>query len=306
MPFLLLCVVWITWGVSYPLTAIALAGLDVFTLRTSVQIVGAAALLAQALVSGASLRMPRETWPDLVIAGLLNMAIFPICMNFGVYLMSPGRASVLVYTMPIWATLFAWPLLGERVTATRAAALALGAAAVVVLVSQNLSQLRNAPLGAALTIGAAISFGLGTVWLKRRVWHAHASVIAFWQLVIGLVPLVVVWATLSAPPDLSRAGLPQILSLLFLGLAANGVAYFAWFRLVPMLPASITGISSLAVPCIGVASSTWLAHERLSGRDLTSTALIGAALACVLSERLWMRRRRAPQPVPNPAGLRRG
>lgn len=301
MAFLLLCVVWVIWGISYPLTAIALAGFDVFTLRTSVQLVGAAALLAQALASGAALRMPRETWPDLVIAGTLNMAIFPICMNFGVYLMSPGRASVLVYTMPIWATLFAWPLLGERITARRASALGLGAAAVVVLVSQNLSQLRNAPLGAALTIVAAISFGLGTVWLKRRVWPTHAAVIGFWQLLIGCVPLIVIWAVFSAPPDLSRVGTPQLLSLLFLGIFANGVAYFAWFRLVPMLPASISGISSLVVPCIGVASSTWLAHERLTGRDLTSMALIGAALACVLSERLWTRRR----PTPASAGLRR-
>jgi drug/metabolite transporter (DMT)-like permease len=290
MAFVFLCTVWLTWGLSYPLTAIALAGFDVFTLRTSVQLVGAAALLLQVVAARRRLIVPREAWGDLVVAGLLNMAVFPICMNFGVYLMSPGRASVLVYTMPIWATLFAWPLLGERLTRNRGIALVLGTAAVIVLMSQNLSQLRNAPLGAVLTIGAAMAFGLGTVWLKRRSWPADPSVVAFWQVMIGLVPMAAIWAVVSAPPDLSHAGLPQILSLLFLGIAANGLAYYAWFRLVPMLPASISGISSLAVPCVGVASSTWLANEQLSGRDLTAMALIGAALASVLFEQLWSRR----------------
>jgi len=166
MAFLFLCTVWLTWGISYPLTAIALVGFDVFTLRASVQVIGAVALMLQALAARRRFRVPREAWPDLTISALFNMAIFPICMNFGVYLMSPGRASVLVYTMPIWATLFAKPLLGERITRNRALALLLGAAAVVVLVSQNLSQLRNAPLGAGLTIAAAMSFALGTVWLS--------------------------------------------------------------------------------------------------------------------------------------------
>jgi drug/metabolite transporter (DMT)-like permease len=199
--------------------------------------------------------------------------------------MSPGRASILVYTMPIWASLFARPMLGEQLSRNRIVALLLGAAAVVVMVSQDLSNLRNAPLGAALTLVAALSFGLGTVWLKRRPWRSDASVVAFWQLAIGVVPLLAVWAIVSAPPDLSHAGPAQWLSLLFLGIVANGAAYFAWFRLVRRLPAGVSGISSLAVPCIGVASSAWLAGERLHAQDLAAMALIAAALLAVLAER---------------------
>ena len=285
MAFILLCIIWLSWGISYPLTAIALTGFDVMTLRTAVQIVGAAALFVQAAAAGRRFAIQRQAWPDLVVAGLLNMAIFPICMNLGIYLMSPGRASVLVYTMPIWATLFARPMLGERLTRSRIAALVLGAAAVAVMVSQDLSHLRDAPLGAALTIFAAMSFGLGTVWLKRRIWHADPSVVAFWQLVIGTVPLLVIWALLSAPPDLARVGAPQVLALLFLGVVANGAAYFAWFRIVRLLPAGVSGIRALAIPCIGVASSAWLARERLHPQDLVAMALIGSALLCVLAER---------------------
>jgi drug/metabolite transporter (DMT)-like permease len=167
---------------------------------------------------------------------------------------------------------------------------------VATLVSQDLSHLRNAPLGAAITLLSAMSYGLGTVWLKRRRWRADASVVAFWQLAIGTVPIVAMWLALSWPPDLARAGAKEWLSVLFLGVAANGVAYFAWFRSLEQLPAGAAGISALAVPCIGVASSAWLLGERLYPRDFAAMALTGAALLLVLAEQLRARRRAATDP----------
>ena len=300
MSFVLLSVVFVVWGISYPITVMALAGFDVLTNRCLVQLLGAAALLAQAMLSRRRLAVEREAWPDLAIAALLNMTILPVAFTIGVYLLGPGRTSILVYTMPIWAALFAWLLLGEALSPSRLAALALGAAAVATLVTQDLSDLRNAPLGAAITVLAAVSYGLGTVWLKRRRWRADASVVAFWQLVIGTVPILAVWAALSFPPDLARADAQAWLAALFLGVAANGVAYFAWFRALERLPAGAAGISALAVPCIGVASSAWLVGERLHPRDRAAMAMIGAALLLVLVEQLRARRRAATDPPGSP------
>lgn len=163
MPFLLLGCVGLIWGVSYPITAVALAGFDVLTLRCLIQMLGALAMLLQILALRRPLAIEREAWPDLVVAALLNMTLLPISFTIGVYLMGPGRTSVVVYTMPIWASMFAWAVLGERLTVMRGIALLFGAGAVVALISQKLTELRNAPLGAAVTLFAAMSYGLGTV-----------------------------------------------------------------------------------------------------------------------------------------------
>jgi drug/metabolite transporter (DMT)-like permease len=287
--FLLLLVTWLGWGIAYPVTGVAFQAFDIMTLRCVVQTIGALMLLGQATIAGYGLRIGREAWFDLVVSGLLNMAIFPVCMTYGIYLMSPGRTSVLVYTMPIWATLFARLMLGEPLTANRIAAIVLGAAAVAAMVSQDLSHLQNAPLGAALTLVSAMAFGLGTVWLKRRRWRADPSVVAFWQLVIGLVPLYAAWLIWGGPLDLAKIGPAQIAAVAFLGIIANGAAYFAWFRIVRMLPASVSGISSLAIPCVGVVSSAWMTGERITPHDLLAMALIGAALMTMLSEQMRLR-----------------
>jgi drug/metabolite transporter (DMT)-like permease len=289
MAFILLPVIWLSWGIAYPVTGIALAGFDVLTLRVLVPVIGGAALALQVWGAGISFEVERERWPDLVISALLYMTIMPLCMTFGMYLMSPGRTSVLIYTMPIWASLFARLILGERLTAARFAALAFGGTAVVAMVSQDLSDLRDAPAGAALALIAAMAFGMGTVWLRRHPWRANPSAVAFWQLAIGLAPLTLIWLIVRFPPDLAAATSYEWLALLFLGVVSNGVAYFAWFRLVFVVPASVSGISSLAVPCVGVAASAWLGQERLHLQDFAAMALIGAALAIMLSEQVRQR-----------------
>ncbi len=284
MSFALLAIVWLCWGISYPITAIALSGFDVVTCRVGVQVLGAGTLLAQALFCRRPLKIGRAAWPDLVIAAVLYMTIMPLCMNLGVYLAGPGRTSILVYTMPIWTSLFARLFLGERLTPSRIAALLLGAGAVVALVSQDFSRLAHAPLGIAAALAAAMAYGLGTVWLKRRDWHADPSVVAFWQLVIGLAPILLLWVAIRFPPDLAQAGAREWLALVFLGLFGNGLAYFAWFRVVGRLPATISGIGVLVIPCLGLASSAWLVGERIHPQDLAAMAMIGAAVALVLAE----------------------
>ncbi len=293
MPFILLGIVGLVWGISYPITAVALDGFDILTLRCLIQILGACAMLAQAAAFRRPLTVERAAWPDLIVAALLNMTMLPISFTVGVYLLGPGRTALLVYTMPIWATLFARVLLREKVTVSRVVALAFAAGAVAALMSQSLPELRDAPLGAAVTLLAAMSYGLGTVWLKRRVWRANAAVVTFWQLVVGTVPIVLIWAIVSFPPDLTQAGAGDWLAVLFLGVVGNGIAYFLWFRVIGLLPAGVAGIGALITPCVGVTSSVWLAGERLHPHDLAAIAMIGIALVLVLAEQRRLRSRRS-------------
>jgi hypothetical protein len=89
VPFVLLAIVWFCWGLSYPATAIALRGFDVVTCRVAVQVLGAGALLLQAILCRRLLRIAREAWPDLTFVTILYMTIMPLGMNLGVYLAGP-------------------------------------------------------------------------------------------------------------------------------------------------------------------------------------------------------------------------
>ena len=280
--YLLLVVVWFSWGLSYPFTAIVLRDLDLWTLRTFVNGSAALVLLAAAVASGGSIRVPRGEWFDLAVASTFNIAIFQIGMTYGVSLLSPGRTAVIVYTMPVWAALFAMFVLRERLTAERGVALGLGLVALVVLLDQDLSKLANAPLGAALTLMSAISFGFGTVWMKRRRWSITPMVSGGWQLLLGMVPLLAVWLMLQPDPTWSAVKVESWFAIAYLVLASNVLAYIAWFRVIAIFPAVVSGIGTLAIPIIGVLSSAALVGEEIGWRELVALLLVCSALALVL------------------------
>lgn len=275
---LLLGICWFAWGFSYPMTRIALDGIDPWTCRAFVMLAAGILMLAVARLQRHSLSIPRHQWRDLVIAAACNMSIFQVGMTFGILLLSAGRTAVIVYTMPLWAAFLAVPLLGERITLRQVVALLLGLTGLAALMSQDLSHLTNAPLGALCTVIAAIAFALGTVWLKRKVWEANQTVVAGWQVLLGSLPVLIVWPFLAPMPDLTAIMMPSWLAMLYLVVVANAVAYFAWFRAVAALPAVVSGIGSMAVPVVGVFSSFLLLDERIGWPEITALTLICMAL----------------------------
>ena len=288
--YTLLVTTWLCWGFSYPATAFVLESMDVWSSRVVVMTAAAAVLLVLGRMQGASLAVPRSHWRDLIIAAICNMAIFQICMTYGVQLLSAGRTSVIIYTMPLWAGIFAHFLLGERLTRARFLAMALGLVGLVVLIWQDLSHLRNAPLGAGLTLFAAVFFGLGVVWMKRRLWQNDPPILAGWQLLIGAVPVTLIWSLGDATLSLSSISRESWLAIAYLIIIANALAYFSWFRVIAAFPATVTGIGAMAVPIVGVMASAWLLDEKLGWREWLALALIISALATNLASTL----RRAP------------
>ncbi len=277
--YFLLVTVWFCWGFSYPSTKLMLQSIDVWTGRSIIMAAAGALLLVLAAVMGQSLRIPRTHWRDLMIAALCNMTVFQIGMTLGVHYFSAGRTVVIVYTMPLWAMLFAWPLLGEKPALIRLGALALGFCGLSILMSQDCAGMRDAVFGALCTLVGAIAFGLGTVWMKRTPWTSDPTVIAGWQLVVGTIPILPFWWLWGSETDWAAVSPPSWIGLLFNIVVANVLAYFAWFRVIAIFPASVSGLGTLAVPIVGVLASWTVLGEAIGWREVAALALIVGALA---------------------------
>lgn len=270
---------WFCWGFSYPATKIILRELDIWTSRTLIMGSAGLLLLILAFFTKKNLKVPKKYYSDLIIAAFLNMTIFQICMTLGVHFFSAGRTVVIVYTMPLWAILFAWFLLDESPPLSRIIALIAGLSGLAVLLSQDFSHLKSPGLGALCTIIGAISFGLGTVWMKRRVWENDPTVIAGWQLVIGTIPLIPFWILLGTDTPWTNLRLVTWGNFIFLIIIANVLAYFLWFRILQIFPASVSGLGTLAVPIVGIIASSLVLEEIIGTHELIALGLIISALA---------------------------
>ena len=102
------------WGFNWPVTKFLLGELPPLTMRGLTGVIGASLLALLAIVSGQSLLVPRELWPRLVLAAFLNVACWMTLMGLALLWLPASEAALIAYTMPVWASILAWPILGER------------------------------------------------------------------------------------------------------------------------------------------------------------------------------------------------
>jgi drug/metabolite transporter (DMT)-like permease len=280
----------IFWGVNFPVMKLALAEIEPWSFRVVCLAVGGAGLFGIALGAGQRVAAPRRDWPMLVALSLLNITGWHLFSAFGISLMAAGRATILAYTMPLWAVLFARFFLGERLTGTRLFGLLLGLGGMAVLFGDELARLGTAPWGALCILAAALCWALGTIVLKARAWGMSATVLTGWPMVIGGIPVLIGALFLGDAPDPTKVSLQAWLALAYAATVPMVFCHYAWTRLVGLLPAGVAAISTLMIPVVGVLSSAPLAGEAIGLRELAALALVVAALVVVLVLPAWRNR----------------
>ncbi len=262
----------VSWGLNWPLVKFLLTQMPPFTMRAAAGALGASATFAVAAWLGERLLPRADQWRPLLLSSMLNFTSFMAASTLGMLWLSASEAVIIAYTMPFWAVLMAWPVLGERLNPTRLAALVLGLAGVGVLMGTQPIQASWAKLpGAAVALAGAVMFALGTVLSKRRPLALPPVVSVAWQVGLGSVPLAL--PAVFERPHWDAISPPVALSVVYLGLVPLSLAYLTWFRALRVLPASTASTAILMVPVIGVFGSAMLIGEPLETRQFVALAL---------------------------------
>lgn len=269
------------WGVNWPAMKIALDEVPPWTYRALVGGIGAVGLTVLAMATRRSIAVPRHEWGALAVAAFLNVTLWQSLVAFGIARMPSGKAAVLAFTMPLWAVLFSAAMLGERLTPKRLAGLGLGMAGVVVLLSGDFEAIGAEPLGALFIILGAMSWGAGTVYLKRARFQTAVLPLTAWQVIIGSVPMFVFAWWLEGMSFL-HASPRAVGAIAYSAIVPTVFCYYAWFKIVSLYPAGIAAISTLMVPVIGVLSGILVLGEDPGWREWSALGLVTTALALVL------------------------
>ncbi|CAH2600221.1 Permease of the drug/metabolite transporter (DMT) superfamily [Rhodovastum atsumiense] len=272
------------WGLNWPMMKFALSQWPVFTFRVVTSLAGAALLLALAAARSETLwPRDRRQWGRLSLAGVLNITSFVGLGTLSLRWLDASEAAIIAYTMPIWAAMLAWPVLGERPTLPRLAGLAVGFMGVGVLLGPLVATGSGAPMGTlaakwpgiACILGTAVMFAAGAVLTKRLPTGMPPLSGLAWQILLGTVPIL--WAALAFERwDVTTIGIGGWLAAFYVAFVALCLAYFAWFRALRLLPAGTATIGTLLVPMIGVLGAGLALGEPLGWRQ-------GVALAMTVS-----------------------
>ncbi len=280
--YILLIIAMLGWGTSWPFIKLGLNEIPPWTYRGLIAPAAATLIFGFILLSRRKFVWPTGQWKVLIVASLLNISGWHVFSALGLRELGAGHGAIIAYTMPLWAANFSVCFLGERLTAARWIGLAIGIAGLGVLLTGELGVIQSAPVGAMLMIFAAFFWAAGTVVQKRIAWTLPALQLVGWQLVIGGLPITITalfiessqWAPVSST---------AVWSTVYVLLVPIMLSWFCWFQVVERVPVTVSTVSTLSAPILGVISSAYVLGEAVGWREVVSLLLICSALVLVLS-----------------------
>ena len=235
----------------------------------------------------------RAFWPVSWVAVVVT-GFFQTTINFSASTMAlagggAGRTSVLVFTMPFWTMLFAWPVLNERVRGTQWLAVAFAVLGLLVVVEPWNWQGELAPKLWATLSGCG--WGAGTVATKyyQRRYHLDVVNLITWQMVAGSIPVFLI-PFLWPLPATQWTG-TYVMAVVYAGVIATGLGFVLWTAILGVLPAGTASLNMFSIPVIAIVSSMLMFGERITASEWLGIAFIGLGLV-ILSVRAWWEARR--------------
>jgi drug/metabolite transporter (DMT)-like permease len=281
---MLIGILTLVWGCNWPVLKLGVTELPPLTFRAASLPFAAIGLLIVAKMSRESIVIPRALWGKVAVLALFNIGAWNGLILFGVQQMPAGRSAILAYTLPVWSVLFSLPLLHEPLSRRKLIGLALGMCGMGLLLGEDFRHVQGSPVGAMFIVGAAMSWGLGTVLLRRWKPDVPQNTLSGWMMLIGWLPIAIMVPWFDPHPWLSLSTMSGTawFAVLYNIFFAGTIAHWAWFTMARTLPVAVSSLSSLPVPVVGVLSGMLFLGERPGASEFVALALVLASLGAVL------------------------
>lgn len=221
---------------------------------------------------------PQTIWQTAVV-GIFQTGGFIALSTWALVEGGAGKTAVLVFTMPIWTLLLARLVLGERIRGLQWAAAACALAGLLLIIAPW--NLHASLLSKLLAVLAALSWALSTVLVKRWRGPLAADVLALttWQMLFGLLPLVVIVMLVPEWPTDWTFDFAAIIG--FMAVVSTAFGWFLWLYVLERLPAWQASLSILGIPVVAILSSRVQLGEGIDPGELAGMLLIGTGLVTI-------------------------
>jgi len=267
-----------SWGSAFAALRIAVAEIDP-AWNTALRLAIATAVLGAALaIRGERLPAlfprPAEAWGWYALSGIAGMALPFLLFAYASTELPSAVTAICNGATPIFVAALAHFAVGERLTARRAAGVAMGFAGLVLLVGggslREVGDAHLAALGAAL--GGAALYAISGVAVRRAppVKALAGALLVCMTGTAAAVPLAL--AIGGEPPVEVSAG--AWAAVVFLGLAPTAAAMIGWVWLTHRRGALFASMGTYVAPLFATAIGVMFMNERPHAEGFLALALV--------------------------------
>lgn len=269
----------VLWGGMAPMVKIVMAsGLVTSLMLTNFRMAGAAVLFWCT-----SLFTPREHVPAADLLRLAGAAMLGIVFNqgcyvFGVGLTSPGEASVITTTMPMWVMLLAAVLLHEPITLKKAGGIVLGAAGALILVFSSASAVTssasNPALGDVLVLTAQLSYALYLTFYRNFIRKYSVVTLMKWMFLFASLAVVPLSLPQWFATNWKSFTLAEVGGAAYIVVGATFLSYICVMIGQKNLRPTLVGMYNYVQPVVACAIGIMLGLDTFTAIKILAVALI--------------------------------
>jgi drug/metabolite transporter (DMT)-like permease len=224
-------------------------------------------------------RLNRASWGAGILIGAVFAAEF-LFLFVALDLTSVGRASLIMYSMPVWYALLAHFGLGERITRTKAAGLALAFSGCALAILSRPGTGEASLLGDLCALGAAWGWALTAFVARRPVMRAEGPEMQLFWMVVVSAPILLLAAPFFGP--LVRDLQPlHLAGLLFQASVVVAGGFITWLWLMSVYPSSTVASFSFMTPILALCLGALIFGEPITWPILASAALVAAGIVLI-------------------------
>jgi drug/metabolite transporter (DMT)-like permease len=275
---LLLIILILIWSSVWSIFRIAIEAMPPLSFRVIIGLPAFALLLFLGFKKVKTVRVPKNDWKPLLLISFFNVTLWQVLMLYGISMLGGGRAAVLTYTMPVWATIFAACFGYEKINISILISLMFGIIGIFFL-SIEINIFENI-FGFLITLSAGLSWAIGTMIVKYGGIKSDGLIVAGWQQLIGIVPII----PFALYFDLNNFGTIDYRHVLviFYGIfLSSAYTYWAYFTILQKFSVNVTSISVMAVPILAVLIDYFFINVEFSELDLLALIFIVSGIYIV-------------------------
>ncbi len=246
------------WGYNWVVMKECLSYASPFDFAALRTFIGALSLFTILLLQRKSL-MPKEIFMTILL-GLLSTTGCIGLVTLALFYGGVGKTAILVYTMPFWVLVLAWPLLSEHLAGVQWIAVILAFSGLMVILEPW--NLQSSMLGNTLAVMSGTAWA-GSAIMTKIMWKKFTFdliSLTAWQMFFGCIPLIIIARVVPSPPVQWTPYF--IIGLTFSSIVSQALALILWFYILKVLSAGMASMGTLATPIIGMIAAAVQLGER--------------------------------------------
>jgi drug/metabolite transporter (DMT)-like permease len=224
-------------------------------------------------------RLNRASWAAGLVIGAVFAAEF-LFLFIALDLTSVGRASLIMYSMPVWYAFLAHFWLGERITRVKAAGLALAFSGCALAILSRPGTGEASLAGDLCALGAAWGWALTAFVARRPVMRAEGPEMQLFWMVLVSAPILLLASPFFGPLIRDLHAL-HLVGLLFQASVVVAGGFITWLWLMSVYPSATVASFSFLTPILAVGLGALIFGETVTWAILAAAALVAAGIVLI-------------------------